>query len=88
MKSNHMLGTNNLEDLEFAFSQKNIDLMNNAKIRYIRMPLSFPFADESTSALSENYINELDVIRRLKTAGFDTLAATDIYSRPKTFTNV
>jgi len=42
------------------------------------MPLSFPFADESTSALSENYINELDVIRRLKTAGFDTLAATDI----------
>ena len=77
MKKNHMLGTVHLENLEFGLSQKNINLMKKANIRYIRMPLSFPFADNGMATLRGEYMRQLDFIRRLNDAGFETLAATD-----------
>ncbi|MCL2060020.1 MAG: hypothetical protein FWH01_13375 [Oscillospiraceae bacterium] len=77
MKENHMLGTVSIDNLEFAFSSANIELMQNAKIKYVRMPLSFPFADAGMKTLTERYKNNLSVIRRLKDAGFETLAATN-----------
>jgi len=50
--------------------------MKKANIRYIRMPLSFPYADEGMTRLNDKYLKQLDVIRTLKDAGFETLAST------------
>jgi len=72
-----MLGTIHLENLEFGLSPENFDLLRKANIRYIRYPLSFPFVDKNMTQLSDVYLKELEVIRKLKSEGFETLAATN-----------
>ncbi len=75
MKSNHMIGATPSHNKDFAFSETNLGLMRRAKISIVRMPVHFPFADESMAVLTEKYQNAVADIRKLQTLGIESFAS-------------
>jgi hypothetical protein len=70
-----MIGATAPRSLDFMFSAENIELMKKAKIKYLRVPSYFPFADAGMDKVSDTYADSVKVVRKLKEIGIESFVS-------------